>query len=59
MKEGQNMKSMVHGRTPEEKNAAMEWLKTVAADKSNPHSTHATIIQKLLAFYVKTCGDVE
>ena len=53
------MKSMVYGETPQDKQAAMEWLKAIADDKNDAHSLHATIIQKILAFYEKTCGALE
>jgi hypothetical protein len=55
----QNVKHIVYGDTPQEKQAAMEWLKAIADDKNNAHSTHATIIQKILAYYIEKAGDLE
>jgi hypothetical protein len=52
------MKHIVYGDTEQNKQAAMDWLKSIADDKNNAHSSHATIIQKILAFYVKTAGDL-
>ena len=52
------MKNIVYGGTGEEKQAAIDWLKAVADDGADANSTHAAIIQRILEFYVRTCGDV-
>ena len=53
------MKHIVYGDTEQNKQAATDWLKSIADDKNNAHSTHATIIQKILAYYIEKAGDLE
>jgi len=52
------MKHIVYGATKEEKDAAFVWLQSVADDTEGANSAHATILKKILDYYIEHSGDL-